>query len=112
MKNITKVLAIAVIAIGLSNSSFAQASATAAASATIVTPISIVKTTDMSFGNVAVSAVNPGTVILDPSSSRTIGGTGVTLPAVTGTVAAASFTVSGQVQLQLRNHFTRLLHYN
>ncbi len=96
MKNFSKVLVIAAIAIVSANSSFAQASATAAASATIVTPITIVKVTDMSFGNVAVSATNPGTVILAPASSRTIGGTGVTLPAVTGTVAAASFTVSGQ----------------
>ena len=96
MKNISKVLVIAAIAIVSANSSFAQASATASASATIVTPITIVKVTDMNFGNVAVSATNPGTVILAPASSRTIGGTGVTLPAVTGTVAAASFTVSGQ----------------
>ena len=96
MKNSFKVLVIAAIAIVSANSSFAQASATAAASATIVTPITIVKVTDMNFGNVAVSATNPGTVILATTSSRTTGGTGVTLPAVTGTVAAANFTVSGQ----------------
>jgi Domain of unknown function (DUF4402) len=96
MKNITKVLVIAAIAIVSANSSFAQATATAAASATIITPITIVKNVDMNFGNVAVSATAGGTVILDPASSRTTGGTGVTLPATTGTVAAASFTVSGQ----------------
>jgi len=96
MKNIAKSLAIAVIALGLSNSSFAQASASASASATIVTPITIAKATDMNFGNVAVSATNPGTVILSTGGVRSTGGTGVTLPAVTGTVAAASFTVSGQ----------------
>ena len=96
MKNITKVLAIAVIALGLSNSSFAQATATAAASATIITPITIVKNVDMNFGNVAVSATLAGSVILAPASTRSVGGTGVTLPATTGTVAAASFTVSGQ----------------
>jgi hypothetical protein len=97
MKNITKVLAIAVIALGLSNSSFAQATATAAASATIITPITIVKNTDMNFGNVAVSATLAGTVVLDPAGARTTGGAGgVTLPATSGTVAAANFTVSGQ----------------
>ena len=97
MKNITKVLAIAVIALGLSNSSFAQATATASASATIITPITIVKNTDMNFGNVAVSATLAGTVVLAPAGTRTTGGAGgVTLPATVGTVAAANFTVSGQ----------------
>ena len=96
MKNITKVLVIAAIAIVSANSSFAQATATAAASATIITPISIVKNIDMNFGNVAVSATLAGTVILAPAGTRTTGGSGVTLPATTGTVAAANFTVSGQ----------------
>ena len=97
MKNLTKVLAIASILIAGSTASFAQATATASASATIVTPISISKTTDMSFGNVAVSASIAGTAILTPSGSRSTGGAGgVTLPVTTGTVAAAAFTVSGQ----------------
>ncbi len=96
MKNIAKSLVIAAIAIVSANSSFAQASATASASATIVTPITIVKNTDMNFGNVAVSATIPGTVVLAPAGTRTTGGGGgVTLPATTGTVAAAQFTVSG-----------------
>ncbi len=48
MKNISKVLVIAAIAIVSANSSFAQASCyVAAASATIVTPITIVKVTDI-----------------------------------------------------------------
>jgi hypothetical protein len=80
MKNKTK-LALAVLALtAFSTSSFAQASATATATATIVTPISITKTVDMNFGNVAVQT----------------GTGGVTLPAVPGTVTAASFTVNGQ----------------
>lgn len=72
----------------------AQVTASASASATIVTPISITKTVDMNFGNVAVSTV-AGTVVLAPAGSRTITG-GVTLPAVTGTVTAATFTVNGE----------------
>src|SRR5271165_4561315 len=88
MKNVTKVLAIASIFI---------AGSTASASATIVTPISIVKNVDMNFGNVAVSATIAGTAILAPAGTRTTGGAGgVTLPATAGTVSAASFTVSGQ----------------
>ena len=97
MKNISKVIATAAVVIAFSNSSFAQASATAAASATIITPISIVKNVDLNFGNVAVSASLAGTVVLAPAGTRTTGGAGgVTLPVENGTVAAASFTVSGQ----------------
>lgn len=98
MKNIIKSLAVASVAvIACSNTSFAQATATASAAATIITPISIVKDVDMNFGNVAVSATIAGTAILSPAGTRTTGGAGgVTLPATTGTVSAASFTVSGQ----------------
>jgi hypothetical protein len=96
MKNIIKSIAIASVAVlGFSNSSFAQATATASCSANIITPITIVKTVDMNFGNVAVSATTAGTVVLAPAGTRS-GTGGVTLPATTGTVAAASFTVSGQ----------------
>ena len=82
--------------LGFAISTNAQATATATATATIVTPISISKTADMSFGNIAVSATTSGTVILAPAGSRTTGGAGgVTLPATTGTVTAAAFTVNG-----------------
>jgi hypothetical protein len=74
---------------------FAQASATANASATIVTPISISKTVDMNFGNVAVQTATGGTVVMTPAGVRSATG-GVTLPTTVGTVAAAVFTVSGQ----------------
>src|SRR6202789_3010090 len=98
MKNIVKVIAASVIVLAsASTSSFAQATATAAASANIITPISIVKTVDMNFGNVAVSATIAGTAVLAPAGTRTTGGAGgVTLPATAGTVSAASSTVSGQ----------------
>ncbi len=72
----------------------AQVSATASTSATIITPIAITKTTDMNFGNVAVSPTLAGTVQLATTSARTAGG-GATLPAVTGTVSAAKFNVTG-----------------
>src|ERR1700722_9210010 len=90
MKNFSKVLATAALVLAFTNSSFAQASATAAASATIITPITIVKNIDMNFGNVAVSASLAGTVILASAGTRTTGGGGgVTLPSTTGTVAGA-----------------------
>lgn len=86
--------ALAVSVASISNVS-AQASAPASASATIVTPISIAKTADMDFGNVAVNATANGTVVLATAGTRTATG-GVTLPATVGTVTGASFTVSGQ----------------
>ncbi len=97
MKNITTAIIIAVTTLGSASFSFAQSSATAAAGANIITPIAITKVTDMNFGNVAVSASNGGTVILSTSSNRTTGGAGgTTLPATSGTVGAAEFSISGQ----------------
>jgi hypothetical protein len=93
MKKITKFLALAIIMLAFTVSTFAQVSATATAAATIVAPIAIAKTVDMNFGNVAVNAV-AGTVVLTPAGVRSTTG-GVTLPGTVGTVAAASFTVSG-----------------
>ena len=97
MKNLVKAIVTAGVVLGCTSSSFAQATATASASATIITPISISKTADMNFGNVAVSATIAGTAILAPAGTRTTGGAGgVTLPATVGTVTAASFNVTGQ----------------
>ena len=78
----------------LAHSTNAQVSSTAVASATIVSPINILKTDDLNFGNVAVSS-NPGTISITPGSTRQITG-GVTLPSATGNPGAASFTVSGE----------------
>jgi hypothetical protein len=93
MKKVILTLGLCLIGIFSTTSVLAQASATATASATIVTPISISKNTDMNFGNIATDG-SVGTVVLSPSNGRTSTG-GVTLPATTGTVTAASFTVSG-----------------
>ena len=96
MKNMKKLLVLAIVVLGFATSSFAQpgANATASASGTIVSPISIVKNVDMNFGNVAVHAIDAGTVVLGTDGTRTATA-GVTLPAVSGTVAAAEFTVNG-----------------
>jgi hypothetical protein len=93
MKQITKFFVIAVALIAFSVTTYAQVTATANASATIVSPIAILKVLDMNFGNVASSAAL-GTVVLTPASTRSSTG-GVTLPATAGTVTAASFTVTG-----------------
>lgn len=99
MKTIQKIISAAVIFIVASTNLNAQTVASASATATIVSPITIVKDVDMNFGNVAVSSLAGGIVTLDPSVAGTRtpnGGGGTSLPAVTGTVSAAQFTVSGQ----------------
>jgi len=94
MKNITKIIALAFVVVGFSNAVNAQSTASASASATIVTPISITKTVDLDFGNVAASGV-AGTVVITPAGTRSTTG-GVSLPVTPGTVTAASFNVAGQ----------------
>jgi hypothetical protein len=87
----TAILAVFFIA---ETTSFGQVTASASATATIVAPIAITKTVDMNFGNIAVST-SAGTVVLAPAGTRTNTG-GVSFPASTGTVAAASFNVTGE----------------
>jgi hypothetical protein len=93
MKNLSKLFAITIVLLSLSAATFAQVSATASATATIIAPITITNTIAMNFGNVAVNNT-AGTVVLTPASTRTVTG-GCTLPAVTGTVTAASFAITG-----------------
>jgi hypothetical protein len=93
MNYLKKLVSFAVLFTGMATAVFGQASATSNASATIVGPIGITNTTAMNFGNVAVSTV-AGTVVMTPAGVRSITG-GCTLPAITGTVAAAVFNVTG-----------------
>lgn len=94
MNNKIKFILSALFVLSSATYSFAQATATATATANIITPIAIAHVTDINFGNVSVSATNAGTVVLTPAGTRTLSG-GVILPALNGTVSAASFTVSG-----------------
>jgi hypothetical protein len=95
MKFITKSLIMMLGIIGLSSALHAQSvSASATVSATIVTPISITKTTDMNFGNVSVAG-SAGTVILSTAGARTTTGGCSLSTANPGTVTAAAFTVNG-----------------
>ena len=91
-----KLLFFAVAIIGFSAIASAQVGVTktATASATIVGPISLTKVTDLSFGNIAVNNTI-GTVVLAPAGTRSRTG-GVTLPVITGTVTAATFSVGGE----------------
>jgi len=92
MKNLITLIA-AVVLVAVTATANAQVTGTATGSATIITPISITKTVDMNFGSIAVGSTL-GSVVLAPDNTRTKSG-GITLPVVTGTVTAASFTVNG-----------------
>lgn len=94
MKKSILLFAVIIMMAGVTTTVMAQATASATGTATIIAPITLLKTVDMNFGYVAV--IGAGTVILDPAGARTKTG-GVTLPLVSpGTVTAASFTVGGQ----------------
>ena len=97
MKSLTKIFASAALVLASIGASFGQSAATASTTANLITPISLTKTNDLRFGNIAVSATLAGTTIMAPAGSRTTGGAGgVTLPSTTGTFGSASFTVAGQ----------------
>ena len=93
MKNLITLIAAVVLVAGLTATANAQVTGTATGSATIITPIAIANAGNMNFGSIAVSTA-PGTVVLSTAAARTASG-GVTLPAVTGTVTTAKFTVTG-----------------
>ena len=92
MKNLITLIA-AVVLIAVTATVNAQVTGTATGSATIITPIAIANAGNMNFGNIAVSTAS-GTVVLSNAGVRSATG-GVTLPAVTGTVTTANFTVTG-----------------
>lgn len=89
-----KLALLLVVLAGYTVTTFAQVSASASSTAAVITPIAISKTTDLNFGTLAVSPTVAGTLVMTPAGSRSITG-GVTLPAVTGTVTAAVFHVTG-----------------
>ena len=89
MKKMTKLFCVAIVLIAFGLNTFAQATATA--TATIVTPISLAKTSDMNFGNLYSAAA--GTASMSTGGVRSVTG-GVTA-APGGATTAAVFTVSG-----------------
>lgn len=95
MKKLSVLFSLVAILTIASFTANAQVTASASSAANIIGPISISKSVDLNFGNVAVNSTLGGTVVLAPAGTRTQTG-GVTLPVITGTVSAAKFTVSGQ----------------
>ncbi|KEO75910.1 DUF4402 domain-containing protein [Anditalea andensis] len=94
MKITTKIAVLTFIMGGFAVTVNAQenATATATASAQIIAPIAIEQIADMNFGEIVATTAG-GTVVLSAEGIRTEAG--VQLPANTGTVSAASFTVTG-----------------
>jgi len=93
MRQISKIFALATMMFAFTATTFGQATATA--SATIVSPIAISRVDNMNFGNIAADPLSSGTVELTAAAVPVRTPTTVTLPATTGTVTAASFTVTG-----------------
>ena len=94
-----KIITFSIVLLAFTAASFAQGplvSANATATAVIVSPLTITQTANMSFGNIIADA-DGGTVVLVPAGTRTLNG--LTSPAITGTVTAASFTVAGAAGL-------------
>ena len=95
MKKITLFIAF-VFTVIVSNQTTAQNSAQASANAavTLITPISIIKATDLEFGTFVASATS-GTITMTPAGTVSAGG-GVT-QINGGTISAATFTVAGEI---------------
>ena len=90
MKNIKTIIGILFLC--FSSAVFAQATATFNASVTIIQPIGITTTSDLSFAN--VDARNGGNITLTPSSTRS--STGEVALEEGGVVSAASFKITGE----------------
>ena len=91
MKNLSKVLAGALLFVG--STTFAQSTASADASARIVEPLQITKTADLKFGNIAAGP-SAGQVDMSISDVRTATG-GVTLITAGNVSNAAAFDIIG-----------------
>ena len=74
----------------------ADATATSSIGATVVTPIAISKTADLNFGSFAADANEAGTVVVAANGTRTFTGGADNISTTNGTLAAASFTVTGE----------------
>ena len=94
MKNLNKLIAASLMLVAFTTNSNAQSTAYSSATATLLTPISIAKNTDLNFGTLAASAT-AGTVVIDYVNGRTKTG-GVKLLAGSAAEKTAVFTVTGE----------------
>ena len=95
MRNIRLYLLLFII-LGFTKVSSAQSSATEYALATtIIKPISIENSRDLSFGNI-LSSSSAGTVVITPAGARSRSGGATFIPSLPGIFSSAEFTVYGQ----------------
>jgi hypothetical protein len=94
MKTIIKILLTAIVLFIFSASAIAQVSDGAYAEAHIITPLTINKTVDMDFGNIAVIN-SPGHVYLSTTGGRTSDGGATPVANPAGIVTAAEFEITG-----------------
>lgn len=89
----TRIFTLAIAILGFTSASFAQSSATATSTAELLTPLSIIKDIDLSFGRIASSAT-AGTAAIEASE---VGTRTVTngVAALGGSPSPAKFTVTG-----------------
>jgi len=95
MKKITFFAAIAMMAFTTNAVAQSSATGTAATSAKVITPIKITKDVDMNFGNLVATGAG-GAIVLPTTGART-GAAAILLGTQNGTVTAASFTVTGEI---------------
>jgi hypothetical protein len=100
MKNTIRFFATALIMLAFSAGASAQVTDGAYAEAHIITPLTITKTVDMDFGNVAVINA-PGTVVLSTASLRSSTGGATPVANPTGIVSAAEFAITGAANAQV-----------
>jgi hypothetical protein len=96
MKQISKFLILAAVMLSFTAATFAQ-SATATATATIVTPIALNRTSNMSFGNIIQTApASTSSVVMPPTGALTYNNaTASATPTITATISRATFDVTG-----------------
>jgi hypothetical protein len=96
-RHLSRLIAALAIAAGLAAPAMAQSSATASANATtrIITPITLTKTNDLTFGNIVKPSTGSGTVTIG-NSADTVAVTGTGAAAASGTISRAKFTVGGE----------------
>lgn len=87
-----KILTVIITLIVLASAAYSQATGSATITATVVEPISISKSVESDFGNVAV--IFSGSVKVTPVEVRSKAGS-VVIPATSGTFTAATFYTSG-----------------
>lgn len=93
-----KLITLTAAIFGFAATSFGQeptAVGTATAKATIIIPITIESTQDLSFGNIIASAAGGTVTVAATSSTSASSISGVSFPTDEGAITAAIFTVSG-----------------